>query len=291
MKFVKISIILSFLISVGFSSHSEIFPKDAAKAAVYEKLEMPDPDSDGRIQTLNKKGAMSPDLDAMSREFVTFAALPNIKVLEIGAGYGHACQEALKQGSCNYHVNDMDLRHLKILARRIEIFNKDYLSFIHLIPGAFSSALNLSEDEYDAILIARVLHFMTPVEVSETLNQAYKILKPGGCIYAVMLSPYVKGYASFIPEFERRIQNNQPFPGYVENLTHYIDCNIVPETNQKNMTDNFLFFNVKTANDSFEQAGFFVEKAVNMPLTYPSKIWQLDGRENIGVMARKPKIN
>ena len=166
----------------------EIDSKTAAAQAVEENLKLPKQETDERVQTLNKKGAMSPRLDQISREFVSLAAKPNIKVLEIGAAYGLACIEALKLEAQDYTVNDLDPRHLKILALQVKQLDEKYLSKIHLISGEFPGTLKFTK-EYDAILIARVLHFMKPDEVIRTLEQAYKILKPGGRIYAVMLSP------------------------------------------------------------------------------------------------------
>ena len=51
------------------------------------------------MRRLNKKGAMSPKLDKISQAFIEFSATPGVHVLEIGAGYGLACSEALKLGT------------------------------------------------------------------------------------------------------------------------------------------------------------------------------------------------
>jgi SAM-dependent methyltransferase len=134
-----------------------------------------------------------------------------------------------------------------------------------------------------------LINYRTYQEVTKALKQAYKILKPGGRIYAVMLSPYVKGFAHFIPEFEKRIKDKQPFPGYVENLRNIADKSVIPEGYLKNLEKDFLFFNIDTAKSCFENSGFIIEKAIEMPLAYFSKIWQLDGRENIGIIGYKPK--
>jgi SAM-dependent methyltransferase len=211
-----------------------------------------------------------------------------VHVLEIGAGYGLACNEALKLGAEHYTANDLDVRHLKILARDIKEINPDYLANITLIAGEFPNKVEFLSQRYDAILIARVLHFMTPDKVMTTLKAIYKILKPGGRVYAVMLSLYVRGYTSFIPEFERRIQSKSPFPGYVENLADFADKTIISEKALKNMEKSFLFFDVRAAQCCFEGAGFKVETTLEMPLAYKSQIWQLNGRENIEVIAQKP---
>jgi len=110
------------------------------------------------LQTLNKKGAISLQLDPISTAFVERAVLRDAKVLEIGAGYGLACLEALKQGAENYTANELDERHLKILARRVKELNEEYLSRICLISGSFPTEIRMNGKSFDAILIARVLH-------------------------------------------------------------------------------------------------------------------------------------
>ena len=230
---------------------------------------------------------MSPQLDQISREFVEAAAKPGMYVLEIGAGYGLACTEALKIGAKKYTANDLDERHLKILAMNVSKINPEFLDNIRLISGSFPNDFVLEDSLYDAILIARVLHFLNPEELKHTLHAAYRILKPGGKIYAIMLSPYVKGYKSFIPEFERRLQTKQPYPGYIENLLDYTDKSLIPKNALKNTEQKFFFFDTRTAKSSFEDAGFIIEKNIEIPLAYNSKIWALDGRENIGIIAYK----
>lgn len=279
--------LIFYLTSLPSVLAKNIDPLLAVQEAVEQNLAMPEPYPDGRVQTLNKKGAMSPQLDKISSEFVNFAAQPNKKVLEIGAGYGLACTEALKLGAKSYTANDLDARHLNILAKNVAALDKKYLSYIHLISGSFPHDLKIKENYYDAILIARVLHFMTPEELTETLQASYKMLKPNGKVYAVMLSPYVKGYAAFIPEFEKRIQNQEPNPGYIENLLDFSDATVIPKTDIKETEQRFFFFDKRTAKSYFEKNGFVIEKNLEMPLAYPSKIWQLDGRENIGIIGKK----
>ena len=290
--FISSILVITTFFSANSSDHksyvNELSPYIAAQEALSENLQMPEPDPDGRIQTLNKKGAISPQLDDISRAFVEMAATTGTHVLEIGAGYGTACIEALKKGAESYAVNDLDVRHLKILASRVNELNPEYLSRITLVPGAFPDEVQIPEQCYDAILIARVLHFLSPKQVKPALRAAFRFLKPGGEVYAVMLSPYVRGYMSFIPTFEERVLNKEPFPGYVENLLDISDQSLIPESALKNMDkEPFLFFDKRTAKSFFEEAGFEVIKSVEMPLAYPSKIWQLDGRENIGVIAIK----
>jgi len=264
-------------------------PFTAADDAITQGLSMPPADPDGRIQTMNKMGAMSPKLDQISREFVEYAAKPGVRVLEIGAGYGLACTRALELGAKDYTANDLDERHLKLLAVNVKKANPYFLNNIHLLAGSFLDLADLEENYYDAILVARVLHFINPLELDIFLQKSFKILKPGGRIYAIMLSPYVRGHASFIPEFERRVKAGEENPGYVKNWLEFADRSIVPESDLEKMDKPFFFFDSVTARKYFEKNSFVVEKAIEIPLVYTSKIWQLDGRENIGIVVYKPK--
>ncbi len=274
----------------------DISAQKAAEHAISNNLKEPPADEDGRIPTLNKMGAMSAQLDDISSEFIEHAKLPGAKVLEIGAAYGRACCAALKAGAMDYAANDMNLQHLQILARNVKKQNPKDLKKLNLKHGAFPTEVPLKKNSYDAILIARVIHFMNPKEVAETLKAAYNALKPGGKIYALMLSPYVRPYRAFIPVFEERVKSGNPFPGYVEDDAIYIDQShltgyMKKELNQEKEETTgipFFFFDQDTAERMFRDAGFIDILAKSMASDYKSAIWELDGRENTGVIAMKP---
>lgn len=260
----------------------------AAEQAVQENLKMPEPHPDGRIQTLNKMGAMSPVLDKASKQFVERSIEPGVKVLEIGAGYGLACQRALQAGCKDYTAVDMDERHLKLMAQKLLKENPDQLNHVKLIHETFPHTKDLPSNHYDAILLARVLHFMTPEEISASLQKTYELLKTGGTVHVVLLSPYVKGYASFIPEFERRVKAGEENPGYVADKKDWADRKIIPAKSYGDLQGHFYFFDITTARRFFEKAGFIVEKCEYAPIAYKSDIWGLDGRENVILIAKKP---
>lgn len=276
-------LVLSFHIIDAFALMD---PIKAAAQATKEGLNAPTPESDGRIYTLNHKGAMAPHIDKISEEFIKTAVQDGKKVLEIGAGYGLVCIESLKRGAKDYTANDLDVRHLKILARNLQEVYPIGFYHLKLSSGNYLDGIDEKETEFDAILVARVFHFMTPTEASTALQMMHRQLKPGGKVYAVMLTPYVRGFSSFIPEFERRVSKGEPFPGYVENLEIFVDPKLSTKIKQT-MDRQLMFFNAKVAKSFFEKNGFVVEKCEEMPLAYTSEFWELDGRENVGVIARK----
>lgn len=289
MKFFNYSLLFALLFTQEIALNAkELNPKEAAQQSIQENLTMPQPDADGRVRTLNKMGAMYSVPSTVLAPFIEISQKPGAKVLDIGATYGLTCQEALQAGCEDYTAIDLDERHLKILAKNSADIDPAYLNHLKLVSGSFPAEINLPTNHYDAVLMARVLQFMTPHEITESLTKAYDSLKPGASIYAVLLTPYVKGYASFIPEFQKRLDAGIEFPGFVENKLDYTDKTVPPQTRHSEPTGHICFFDTKTAQKVFEKAGFIVEKSEYSPLAYKSDSWKLDGREYVILIAKKP---
>ena len=76
-------VILLFLLFCGANLSAEVLTYEQALAKCYEQnLEIQKPKDDGRIHTLNKKGASSASFDHAMREFLEYAK--GKEVLEIG---------------------------------------------------------------------------------------------------------------------------------------------------------------------------------------------------------------
>lgn len=266
--------------------------EEAAKDAKTNGLSFPTPEADGRVQTLNRKGAMSPGIDRVTAMFLE--DIKNKKALEVGVSYGNILIEALKRGCSAYVANDLDIRHLQITALRLEEKIKtnelpaDSAKRIQFLPGSYPSEIEGAENSFDSILIARVLHFFSPVELEAAIKKSYRLLKPGGKIYAIAITPFVKRFESFIPEYERRLKSGDLYPGYVESLMPYLHAN-TSEKERKNVSpDPFLFLDSRILKAAFAKEGFNVLFVEEFPLDYPSTVWSLDGRENVGLVAEKP---
>jgi len=148
---------------------------------------MPSPQGDGRIQTLNKKGAMSPALDIASLQFIKDSA--NKKVLEIGGAYGKVMFEVLSKNSgTEYHINDLDERHLFIAAGNLQNgiekgnISQAVLPKVKYISGDITNKNFPIAEKYDAILIARVMHFFSPEKMDSAITNFARLLKPQGRI-------------------------------------------------------------------------------------------------------------
>jgi SAM-dependent methyltransferase len=258
--------------------------------AVYQKQKLPD----GRTQSLNKKGADTAVLDRLSAEF---AQIKHGNLLEIGSGYGEILLTLLtnnKNFSGTYVLNDLDERHLYIAAKKLEksiqegTITKKLEKRVSFMRGDIVNT-SLPPETYDAILIARVLHFLNPTEIRKVLKSLYKACKPGGKVYVVAITPYVKRYQSFIAEYEARLKNDEDFPGHVNSLLPYVNHEVTTEKELKNIHPGcFTFFGPEIAK-IFRIYGFKTVKIITSPLEYQSKSWRLDGRENILLIAQKPE--
>ncbi len=283
------------LFSITANEAASTFTFNQALDAFYkQKLTLPKTDKDGRSVTLNNKGAAAPKFDDATLSFLEFGQ--GKKVLEIGGAYGNVMLEAMHRDSnTEYHLNDLDSRHLSIAAYRLQskldqrkicLEGVEHIQFIY---GDITQPNWKSHETYDAILIARVLHFLDPKEMNIALKNIYKSLKPGGRVFIITLTPYVNRYKSFIPEFEKRLKAGETYPGYVPSLHPYANPEVTTTEQLRNITiEQFMFLNDTVLHRIFSNAGFNVLESRHTPLRYTSETWQLDGRENVILIAEKP---
>ncbi len=169
--------------------------------------------------------------DPVSRKFIEYAATVvehGGKMLEIGAAFGAATLEALAKGSIVF-CNDIDPENLAVVrSRSIESLpdSADSItgdsSRLVLIPGRFPEELvGLPEHFFDAILLCRVLHFFSGKKIEESLALLSNLLAPGGKIYIVCETPYLKNWQRFLPEFNRRVSDGNEWPGEVTDPAEY----------------------------------------------------------------------
>jgi SAM-dependent methyltransferase len=290
LKLITVVFCCAFSISLYAEQYSQNQALALCKAS---NLSLPKPEPDGRIQTLNEQGSMSPVFDTATKRFIENSH--NKKVLEIGGGYGKVMLEVIGKGNnTEYHLNDLDERHLFISAKSLaEIIDKQSIKSnlspkISYISGDITNKdFNLTE-QYDAILIARVMHFFTPEQMEYTIAKLSKALKPHGLIYVVAITPYVKRYQSFIPEYEKRLTNNETYPGYVNSLYDWLNIEVTSKAQQAAISKGpFMFLDDRVLTKEFTKAGFKIIECKMESLGYPSESWALDGRENVVLIAEK----
>lgn len=293
-KCFKILLVFVSLITIGNNIRARTYSMhEALEQYKVLKLKQPNIDSDGRIQTLNDRGAMAPAKDFATLQFINDSN--DRKVLEVGGGYGLVMLETIHQNAnTEYHLNDLDARHLFIAAHNLHNGVENNLILISAAQKVKFIAADITKEDfeadekYDAILIGRVLHFFSPAELDMTIANVKRLLKQNGMLYIVASSPYVKRFIRFIPEYEARLTKGEKYPGFVESLYDWVDKAqeqakyVVPPSQ-----GHFMFLDDKVMRRVFEASGFEILTCELQ--AYPSKAanWQLDGRENVVLIATK----
>lgn len=242
------------------------------------QAQMPPAEPNGFIKTLNNMGYMTSTLDPFSKAFAEFAPKAPGPSLDIGAAYGVATLDALNTGA-EVIANDIDARHLDILRDRAPEKQRNRLK---LLPGAFPDDLSLADGSVGSILICRVLHFFNGAKIEESAKILFKWLASGGKVFIIAETPYLKNFQTFIPIYEERKAKGNPWPGFVEDVMA-----IAPERGASLPAEMHLL-DPEVLSRVFSQAGFIIEKAETFARPeFPEDI-QLDGRESVGLIARKP---
>ena len=261
-------------------------------------LKIQKPEADGRVQTLNKKGAVTARFAYIEREFLKFGN--GKKIMEIGGCYGDVMLHALKQSTTTQYVlSDLDRRHLFIAAKKLaEKIQKNWLkpdsvNQVHFVEADITNVDHVKNfDQYEAILVARVLHFCTPEQLELTVKHLFLLLKPGGRVFVIAITPYVKRFQKFIPEYERRVKAGEKYPGFVKSLRDYVDADVTTPAQIKNLHgEPFLFLDVGTLREVFVHNGFNILECHTIPLNYQSISWSYDGQENVILIAQKEKAS
>lgn len=266
---------------------------DRIVAAARGETRLPTPDVDGRIETLNNKGAMAPTPDIISQQFMEDLTKfkQSLNVLEIGPAYGNTAMEIVANNNFLgiYTVLDMSKKHIEIIQRRYqkECSHKS----MKFVVGKFPEILQEQRGKYDAILMSHVIHF-DPENVEASIRTLHQLLKPGGRAYVVTKTPYSNRYASFIPIFTERKARGERFPGLMHNVSTYADPAFTSPQKLKELEGCKLqVFDVEILTRLFQAAGFQINVCKEFSLGYDSEVWKAPpgykGREDIGIIAQK----
>ncbi len=244
-----------------------------------DSINMPLPVSEMLIPTLNQTGFMTTWLDPYTQAFVEFASQCPGPVLDIGAAYGIATLAALDAGaeviSC-----DPDMRHLQFCAQRTPA---DHRSRLRLLQGSLPNQIDLEDASVGAILCSRVLHFLRGSEINESFLNMSRMLRSGGKVYLISDTPYKKSLKSFLPLYEERKRQGDPWPGQLDNFPEFMPAELAVS-----LPNFFHTLDPDILTCVCQQAGLIVEQAGFMArIDYPSDC-QHDGREGVGVIAYKP---
>ncbi|MBI5085581.1 MAG: class I SAM-dependent methyltransferase, partial [Acidobacteria bacterium] len=201
------------------------------------------------------------------------------RVLDIGAGYGAATLAALRAGA-RVIANDLAGEHLEEILIRVPDNDRPRLA---CTTGRFPRGLHFEQGTLGAVHASSVFHFLTGRQLEEGLRAIARWLRPGGKLFLQAATPYQAAFAPFIPAFERRIAAGEKWPGWVAKVSEYSS-----HRQRSQMPRAIHLLDDRILRSAAEDAGLTVERAwlyqrADLPATL-----RLDGREAVGLVARKP---
>ena len=242
-----------------------------------QDLEMPAEIYPGFVPTLNRRGFMCTRVDAYMEAFIAFAKTSNAPVADIGAAYGVATIPALEAGGSVIAV-DADERHLQILRQRVP---SNCLERLKTIAAVFPDEPRFDHDSIGAFLVSNVMNFLSPDGLALAASRLFDWVVPEGKIFVTAGSPYVRCCTSFLPVYEARKHDGHLWPGYLTDVAAHAPI-------WKDMVSSMLLLDPDTLSRVFREAGFVIEKAEFLARPDLPLRLQLDGRESVGLIARKP---
>jgi chorismate-pyruvate lyase/SAM-dependent methyltransferase len=232
------------------------------------------------VSTKNKKGFTYP-LTSFGKAFVNFAARSSHPVMDIGAAYGIATLPALLHGAHVIAV-DVEAAHLAALrdsidpsvALRLNTFQKRFPDF------------DMRSESLGAVYMSQVLPFLKGTEIELGARKIYDWLVPGGEVFIVSFTPYIRHVSSFIPLYETRKLRGERWAGYISDVSAFSDQ---PEIREQ-LPNEIHHIDADDLKWAFELAGFEIKEIRYFGEeegALPPGI-SFDGKERVGMIARKP---
>lgn len=242
------------------------------------EMSIPASEDGGFIRTLNKMGYMTSTLDPFSQRFVDYSKTLTTPVLEIGAAFGVASLECLRNG-VQVIANDLDPRHLEILKSSATEEQQENLT---LLPGSFPDGVSIDSNSVGGVLICRVLHFFDGPAIESALRKIYDCLVPGGKAFIVADTPYLRSLQRFLPVYTARKAAGDLWPGLILDLANFTSVRA------ESLPQSFHVLDAEVLTGALVKTGFRVENASTFAqVNYPDDI-RLDGKEGVGIIAIKP---
>lgn len=295
--FINCSNIEEFLLSLSFTMEEFIFD-DANQVfidiASTSKIELPQCEKTGEFtKTYNPAGGFTTTpCDPVSKSFLEYTeeiSRTGGSILEVGAAFGAASLLALEKGATVY-CNDIDAKNLAVVRSRYlhgveELSSTGDNPSLVLVPGSFpDELLGLPQNFFDAILICRVMHFFTGAQIEKSLRSLSSFLKPGGKVFVVCETPFLKNWQKFLPEYEKRLQTNVQWPGEINNPADF------ESSGRASSLPEFVHWITKEIMEEvLNRTNFGIEHIAYIDRSgqFPEDLL-FDGRESIGAIAIKP---
>lgn len=247
--------------------------------------EQPKPSQTGKTKlTFNNTGFDVLDAEHVTHNWVIQDALThcnaNKQLLDIGGGYGAITKDALSKGTTVVY-NDLCDQHLIIGYQGID---PAYRSKITLNNQAVEK-LELPENSFDIIVAHRILHFLPPKDVEQSIANFAKWLKPNGRLYIVTLSPTHIAYRdSFLPTYNQKWKDGNEWPGYPLNTQDALPAQAYALPKTLHVMDE------RPLRKALEKNGLTVAKTDYVSTKKLGVEKDRDGRESFGIIAQKPRL-
>lgn len=234
------------------------------------------------VPTLNGMGYMYERYTPFVNEYLKayIEALPSIKgpVLDIGVAYGVTVLDSLKMGA--YVIaNEIHEPHLDLLTENVPIELKSHLT---LNLGRFPQDTDFEENSLGAVLISRVLNFLTGDEIDMGLEKIFKWLKPGAKVYIIAETVYKELFKKVIPLVHDRMEQNHMWPGELDHVRAHMT------KRQEHLPDAIHFLDDKVLTKALLKAGFSIEKCSLFSKNNIPQDARFDGKETVGIIGVKP---
>ncbi len=232
-----------------------------------------------RRQTPNRMGWSAEQLSEAAQDFVASASLPGSMVLDIGCGFGVASLAAAVAGA-RVVANDLSDEVLADLTTRAQALG--VADRIDTVAGRFPRGLHFDEQRFSAIHAGNVLHFLTPRALEEGLRKVNHWLRPGGRLFALAVTPFLAPFAAFQPEYARRREQGDPWPGWIARTRDYSRHRLLSQT-----PSAVHLLDADVLRRAAEEAGFTVEVAILYRRRDLPASLAVDGREAVRLTARR----
>ena len=162
----------------------------------------------GFVRTANRMGCMSLRPTPTMQRWIDDARLHQGRYLDIGCAYGVATIAAIRAGA-RVVACDCCPDHLRKVQHLTPLYA---LSRLTTVKASFPDGIDDSLGPFDAILMAKVLHFFDGATLRRALWRCWELLAPGGRLYLSTMSP--EGMSEVVTEaYHRRVEENNPWPG------------------------------------------------------------------------------
>lgn len=252
-----------------------------------EQVEKPEILSLERSATLNGYGYVFFIPSPFVQDFISQPDLAHKRLLEVGAGFSSNAKACLEKGVLHYTANDLEQKHLAVLASQLESPIPENLNFF---CGRCPQDFPKLKETYHSILVDKILHFLNPEEIQTFLKWSYEHLEEEGTLFILTIAPTIPSMPEILPAYQARSLAGEEYPGYFENIT--VDKYRATHPQYK-LPEMMTFFTLDDLTALVKKFGFEVTKTYSLALpSVEHPQWsETDKSALVGVLATKNKRN